>query len=162
MSWMEKLYQTYEQGINLDASSPWPISHFVKTAHIEVVIDGNGNIKNDRITLLSGEDSLTLIPATEASAGRAGAKIAPHPLCDELGYCAPDFPDAIPARSSAYLNQLEEWCLSEYTHPKILAISNYLAKRSLWQDLNQVIEFPVTFTNRRGLKTKISAEKVFV
>jgi CRISPR-associated protein Csd1 len=162
MSWMEKLYQTYEQGISLDASKPWPISHFVKTAHIEVVIDGNGNIKNDRITLLSGEDSLTLIPSTEASAGRAGAKIAPHPLCDELGYCASDFPDVIPARSGAYLNQLNEWCISEYTHPKILAICKYLKKERLWQDLNQVIEFPVTFTNRRGLKTKISAEKVFV
>ena len=162
MSWMGKLYQTYEQGISLDASKPWPISHFVKTAHIEVVIDGNGNIKNDRITLLSGEDSLTLIPSTEASAGRAGAKNAPHPLCDELGYCASDFPDVIPARSGAYLNQLNEWCISEYTHPKILAISKYLKKERLWQDLNQVIEFPVTFTNRRGLKTKISAEKVFV
>jgi CRISPR-associated protein Csd1 len=162
MSWMEKLYQTYEQGIRSETLKPWPISHFVKTAHIEVVIDGNGNIKKDRITLLSGEDSLTIIPATEASAGRAGAKIAPHPLCDELGYCASDFPDVIQARSGAYLNQLNEWCMSEFTHPKILAISKYLEKRSLWQDLNQVTEFPVTFTNRRGLKTKISAEKVFV
>jgi len=162
MSWMEKLYKTYEQGIGLDTSKPWPISHFVKTAHIEVVIDGNGNIKKDRITLLSGEDSLTLIPATEASAGRAGAKIAPHPLCDELGYCASDFPEVIQARSDAYLNQLREWCLSEYTHPKILAITKYLEKRSLWHDLNQVIEFPITFTNRRGQKTKISAEKAFV
>ncbi|MEQ1622857.1 MAG: type I-C CRISPR-associated protein Cas8c/Csd1 [Methylococcales bacterium] len=162
MSWMEKLYQTYEQGIGLDTSKPWPISHFVKTAHIEVVIDDNGNIKKDRITLLSGEDSLTLIPATEASAGRAGAKIAPHPLCDELGYCASDFPEAIQARNDAYLNQLKEWCLSEYAHPKILAISKYLEKRSLWSDLNQAIVFPITFSNRSGQKTKINAEKAFV
>ncbi|MGZ5304275.1 MAG: type I-C CRISPR-associated protein Cas8c/Csd1, partial [Bacteroidia bacterium] len=162
MSWMEKLYQTYEQGIGLDTSKPWPISHFVKTAHIEVVIDGNGNIKKDGITLLSGEDSLTLIPATESSAGRAGAKIAPHPLCDELGYCASDMPDSIQARNDAYLNQLKEWCLSEYAHPKILAISTYLEKRSLWSDLNQAIEFPMTFSNRSGQKTKINAEKAFV
>jgi len=162
MSWMEKLYQTYEQGIGLETSKPWPISHFVKTAHIEVVIDGNGNIKKDRITLLSGEDSLTLIPATESSAGRAGAKIAPHPLCDELGYCASDMPDSIQARNDAYLNQLKEWCLSKYAHPKILAISTYLEKRSLWSDLNQAIEFPITFSNRSGQKTKINAEKAFV
>jgi CRISPR-associated protein Csd1 len=162
MSWMEKLYKTYEQGIGLDTSKPWPISHFVKTAHIEVVIDGNGNIKKDRTTLLSGEDSLTIIPATEASAGRAGAKIAPHPLCDELGYCASDLPDSIQARSDAYLNQLKEWCLSEYTHPKIQAISKYLEKQSLWSDLNQVIEFPITFSNRSGQKTKVNAEKAFV
>ena len=162
MSWMEKLYQTYEQGISSDASKPWPISHFVKTAHIEVVIDVNGNIINDRVMLLTGKDSLTLIPATEASAGRAGAKIAPHPLCDELGYCASDLPDAIPARSEAYINQLNEWCISEFTHPKILAIFKYLEKRSLWQDLSKVIEFPLTFTNKGGLKSKVSAEKVFV
>lgn len=162
MSWMEKLYKTYEQGAGLDTLKPWPISHFVKTAHIEVVIDGNGNIKQDRITLLSGEDSLTLIPATESSAGRAGAKIAPHPLCDELGYCASDIPDSIQARNDAYLNQLKEWCLSEYAHPKILAISTYLEKRSLWSDLNQAIEFPITFLNRSGQKTKINAEKAFV
>jgi len=162
MSWMEKLYQTYEQGIEIDTSKPWPISHFVKTAHIEVVIDGNGNIKKDRITLLSGEDSLTLIPATEASAGRAGAKIAPHPLCDEIGYCASDFPDVVQARSEAYLEQLKTWCLSEYAHPKIQAIYKYLEKQSLWHDLSQAIEFPVTFTNRRGQKTKITADKAFV
>lgn len=162
MSWMEKLYQTYEHGIKSDSSKPWPISHFVKTAHIEVVIDVEGNFKNNRITLLSGEDASTLIPATEASAGRAGAKIAPHPLCDEIGYCASDFPDVIQARSGAYLNQLKEWCLSEYTHPKIVAIYKYLEKKNLWQDLIQEIEFPLTFTNRRGQKTKISAEKAFV
>jgi len=162
MSWMEKLYQTYEQGIEIDTSKPWPISHFVKTAHIEVVIDGNGNIKKDRITLLSGEDSLTLIPATEASAGRAGAKIAPHPLCDEIGYCASDFPDVVQARSEAYLEQLKTWCLSEYAHPKIQAIYKYLEKQRLWHDLSQAIEFPVMFTNRRGQKIKITADKAFV
>jgi CRISPR-associated protein Csd1 len=159
---MEKLYQTYEHAIKLEATTPWAVSHFVKTAHIEVVIDGNGNIKKDRITLLSGDDSLTLIPATEASAGRAGAIIAPHPLCDEIGYCASDFPDAIKARSEAYLNRLKEWCLSEYTHPKIRAIHKYLEKQSLWQDLSQALEFPISFTNRRGQKTRITADKTFV
>ena len=38
---------------------------------------------------------MTLIPATVESAGRAGAKIAPHPLSDELGYCAADLPNVI-------------------------------------------------------------------
>lgn len=162
MSWMEKLYQTYEYANKSDAAKPWPISHFVKTAHIEVVIDTEGNLKKDRITLLSGEDAATLIPATEGSAGRAGAKIAPHPLSDEIGYCASDFPEMVQARSEAYLNQLKEWCLSEYAHPKILAIYKYLEKKTLWHDLNQTIEFPITFTSKRGQKTKIAADKAFV
>ncbi|MGZ4991852.1 MAG: type I-C CRISPR-associated protein Cas8c/Csd1, partial [Methylobacter sp.] len=160
MSWMEKLYQTYESAMKLDAPKPWPISHFVKTAHIEVVIDAKGNFR--KAALLSGDDASTLIPSTEASAGRSGAKIAPHPICDELGYCAADFPAAIPERSDAYLEQLKKWSFSEYTHPKVLAIYKYLEKRCLWQDLIQVISFPITFTNRRGQKTKIAADKAFV
>jgi CRISPR-associated protein Csd1 len=163
MSWMEKLYQTYDQSIQLDTpDKPWPISHFVKTAHIEVVLDGDGNLISDRIKLLSGEDAATLIPATVASAGKAGSKIAPHPLCDEIGYCAADFPNAIPERIDAYLTQLKEWRFSTYTHPKVIAVYNYLEKRSLWKDLTQMIEFPITFTNKRGLKTKVEAEKAFI
>ena len=85
MSWMQKLYQTYDKAYQLDnIDRPWPLSHFVKTAHVELVIDDQGNLKPDRISLLSGEDALTLIPATEASAGKAGSKIAPHPLCEEI------------------------------------------------------------------------------
>ncbi|WP_275575183.1 type I-C CRISPR-associated protein Cas8c/Csd1 [Methylocucumis oryzae] len=162
MSWMEKLYQTYEHGIRSEASTPWYVSHFVKTAHIEVSLDITGNLINGQIKLLSGEESLTVIPATEGSAGRAGAKIAPHPLCDEIGYCASDFPDIEQAKSDAYLTQLKNWCDSEYSHPKILAIYAYLKKQCLWHDLTQIIEFPITFTNKRGLKSKINAEKAFI
>lgn len=176
MSWMEKLYQTYEQGIELNApKKPWAVSHFVKTAHIEVAIDIEGNLIPSRIKLLSGEakkqpgqtneeaEALTLIPATESSAGRSGAKIAPHPLCDEISYCASDFPEAIPAKNEAYFKQLKEWCLSEeYTHPKIRAICKYLEKGTLWHDLNQVIAFPIAFTGKGGQKTKIPTEKTFI
>lgn len=162
MSWMEKLYQTYEQGTKLDTFKPWPISHFVKTAHIEIVIDVNGLLKEERIKLLSGQDALTLIPATVDSAGRAGAKIAPHPLSDELGYCASDLPNGIKERNSAYFQQLENWNFSDYSHPKLQAIYKYLAKKCLWADLSQKITFPLSFTSRSGQKTKIEAEKVFV
>ncbi|MGD7035291.1 type I-C CRISPR-associated protein Cas8c/Csd1 [Methylotuvimicrobium buryatense] len=162
MSWMEKLYQTYEQGSHLETFKAWPISHFVKTAHIEVVIDGNGNLKNDRIKLLSGEETLTLIPVTESSAGRSGTKIAPHPLCDELGYCAADLPERKHEKNQMFMNQLKTWCLSDYTHPKVQAIYRYLEQQSLWLDITRVIEFPLSFTNRSGQKTKVSADKAFV
>ena len=171
MSWMEKLYQTYEQISPQTLKKPWAISHFVKTAHIEVAIDIEGNLIPSRIKLLSGEvtkqseesEALTLIPATESSAGRSGAKIAPHPLCDEIGYCASDFPEAIPAKNEAYVKQLKEWCESEeYTHLKIRAIYKYLEKGTLWHDLNQVVTFPIAFTGKGGQKTKIPSEKTFI
>lgn len=163
MSWMQKLYQTYDQADQLnDISRPWPLSHFVKTAHVELVIDDQGNLKPHRTNLLSGEDASTLIPATEASAGKAGAKIAPHPLCEEIGYCASDFPDLELEKNQAYMAQLKAWCDSDFSHPKIKAVYNYLSKNTLWHDLSQLVEFPLTFTNKRGQKSKIPAEKVFI
>lgn len=163
MSWMQKLYQTYDQSNQVeDIAKPWPLSHFVKTAHVELVIDGLGNLKPSRTSLLSGEDASTLIPATEASAGKAGAKIAPHPLCEEVGYCASDFPDLELEKNQAYMAQLKAWCDSDFSHPKVKAVYNYLSKNSLWHDLTQLIDFPVIFTNKRGQKTKIPAEKVFI
>jgi len=163
MSWMQKLYQTYDQSSQLDGNSkPWPLSHFVKTAHVELVIDDQGNLKPDRIRLLSGEDASTLIPATEASAGKSGSKIAPHPLCEEIGYCASDFPGLILEKNQAYMAQLKAWCDSDFSHPKIEAVYNYLLKNVLWHDLSQLVDFPVIFTNKRRQKTKIVPEKVFI
>lgn len=65
-------------------------SHLVKQAHIEVVLDAKGNLKKGRIRKLDAAESETMIPATEDSASRSGAKSRPHPLCDEVSYCAPD------------------------------------------------------------------------
>lgn len=139
MSWMAKLHETYghietsnHQGEN---NILWPISHFVKNAHLEVVIDADGNFLKGRSRILHGDASPTLIPATESSAGRAGAKIAPHPLCDEIGYCASDYPKIKNKRVKAYMEQLEDWVNSRKSHPKIKIIFNYLRNQTLWSDL---------------------------
>ncbi len=46
MSWMAKLYETYEAGMQLDLSGSeqlMPISHTPQNAHIKITIDGEGN-----------------------------------------------------------------------------------------------------------------------
>lgn len=94
MSWIQKLYETYEQTGRLltrDQTQPWPLAHYSKRAHVEVIIDDLGNFR--RVKKLGAKESVTLIPVTEASVGRAGSKIAPHPLCEEVSYCARDFPE---------------------------------------------------------------------
>ena len=63
MSWLLKLYETYPSAIQQEGEKPWPVSHFVKNAHIEVVLDEKGNFR--RTELLNGEEAPTLIPATE-------------------------------------------------------------------------------------------------
>lgn len=163
MSWIQKLHETYEQCANLvDASGvkPWPLSHLVKKAHVEVIIDSAGNFRRAR--KLDRIEAPTLIPVSEASAGRTGSIIAPHPLCEEISYCASDFPDKDAKKCEAYETQLVQWCESQDAHPKALSILSYLKKGRLWSDLNEQKIFPVTVEDARGNRTKIKDKKVFV
>lgn len=163
MSWIQKLYETYERcanDIELIGPKLWPVSHVVKQAHVEVVLDINGNLKIGRIRNLDAGESDTLIPTTENSASRAGAVIAPHPLCDEVSYCAPG---SMPSEKfSAYIDLLSSWAESMYAHPKSQAVLAYVKKCTLRDDLIQAGVFPLTFTNKKGQKTKIADEKVFI
>lgn len=163
MSWIQKLYETYERcanDIELIGPKLWPVSHVVKQAHIEVVLDINGNLKIGRIRNLDAGESDTLIPTTENSASRAGAVIAPHPLCDEVSYCAPG---SLPSEKfSAYIDLLSSWAESMYAHPKPQAVLAYVKKLTLRDDLIRAGVFPLTFTNKKGQKTKIADEKVFI
>ena len=87
MSWIEKLYQTYENNLeyvgNQNEAIPLlPLYHSTQNAQVHVVLDGDGNFL--RASAVNKDDAQTIIPATEESAGRSGSKIAPHPLCDTL------------------------------------------------------------------------------
>lgn len=164
MSWLAKLYETYDHiESKIEQDSLWPISHFVKNAHVEVVINANGEFLCGRTKILNGKDCPTLIPATEASAGRSGAKIAPHPLCEEIGYCALDCPKTDAAKAKAYLSQVKQWADSENSHPKLRAIYKYLRKGCLWADLKKEMNFPITVVKQDGkTKEKVAIEKTFV
>lgn len=161
MSWIQKLYETYECCAAAQAAGekPWPVAHVVKRAHIEVAIDDKGNFR--RVRKLERTESSTLIPVTEFSAGRT-RDIAPHPLCEELGYCAPDMPEPDAAKNRQYLDQLKTWSSSEHAHPKVKSIRAYLLKMRLWSDLVAQQVFPVVVEDSQRRKTKVDAEKVFV
>lgn len=162
MSWIQKLYETYEQTgrlPTLDQTQPWPLAHYSKRAHVEVVIDDLGNFR--RVKKLGAKESATLIPVTEASVGRAGSKIAPHPLCEEVSYCARDFPERDEKKQAAYLANLEHWCESAQSHPKAKAVLAYLTKETLWADLLREEMIPMVVEGFRG-KEKIKDAKIFV
>lgn len=115
MSWLQKLYETYEACHSLDEDprkQPWPVSHIVKQAHIEIVLDGDGNFRKGRTRKLEWDEAATLIPATEKSAGRT-AGVAPHPLCEEIGYMAIDLPEQAHLQEiKNYVQSLEDFCTS--------------------------------------------------
>lgn len=137
MSWIQKLYDTYEQcsGAPQFASDPlMPISHTLQQAHIEIVLDDKGNFIRARAV----QKEETVIPATEESASRTGKQPAAHPLCDKIRYCASDyaaFGGSKESFYSKYVAGLRRWCNSEYSHPKARAILTYVEKGAPVADL---------------------------
>lgn len=147
MSWIQKLYETYEQfaGHEPEGFEPlMPICHSTQQAQIEIVLNADGCFK--RAAVIEKSQGTTLIPCTEGSAGRAGSKPVNHPLCDKLQYVANDFvafggevtsgfakePD-VPHRD--YLTGLRAWAASAWPHPKLTAILRYVEKGAVVQDL---------------------------
>ncbi|SDZ22575.1 type I-C CRISPR-associated protein Cas8c/Csd1 [Tindallia californiensis] len=151
MSWIQKLYDTYETnkelaGRIMGEGSPvlLPICHTTQRAHITVTLDKDGNYK--RATLVAPEDSRTIIPCTEKSAFRVGTKPQNHPLADSLQYVAGDFVDFGGKVTSgfskkpqepylSYREELGKWCCSEHANPKVINVFKYVQKGTLIGDL---------------------------
>ena len=140
MSWIQKLYETYNACVGNedipDIEELCPVGYSVQNAHIEVVIDQNGNFR--RAALIQKENNpKTLIPVTESSAGRTSGE-DPHPLCDSLQYCAGDYKqygDRKPYFDS-YSKKLEVWAESNTSsHEKVKAVYAYVSKKTLVSDL---------------------------
>ena len=138
MSWLANLVATYDQCFDnpayTDEKIPLlPTDHVSPQAHIEVTLDGDGCFR--RALLVDKE--ATLIPATEASAGRSSG-LAPHGLSDTIQYLAEDYKACGGSKASGfalYSEQLTRWKESSFSHPKARAIRNYLLKGTLIQDL---------------------------
>lgn len=148
MSWIQKLYETYEQCKGREPSGTGallPVSHSIQQAHVEITLDVQGNFKSARAI---GKVE-TVIPATEQSAGRTGRTPPPHPLCDKIQYCAADYVEkggGKPSFFNDYTNKKEEiiegyetllssWCASDFSHPKAEAVLSYVRKGGLVADL---------------------------
>ena len=147
MSWIQKLYKTYESCSKATLPDiPYPIAHTTQMAHIEIVIDEQGKFRKGRARVLENkEEQKTLIPCTEESGGRAGTKPKNHPLCDKLQYVAGDFEryggkvtsGFADKPSEPYNNLLDilgRW-RDAAPHPMVTAIHKYLSKGTVVADL---------------------------
>ena len=153
MSWMAKLYETYEQGLLLDLPLDkrlMPVSHTIQNAHINISIDIEGNFLAAKVL----EKTQIVLPATESSAGRSSGE-APHPLADKIQYIAKDYEfygGKKKAYFESYKRQLEAWCDSEFAHPKAIAVLRYIKKGTVVKDLieNTILHI----SNKNELLTK--------
>lgn len=158
MSWIEKLYQTYENNRGnianpSDAVPLLPLFHNTQNAQLHVVLDGEGNLVD--ASVVTKDDAPTIIPATEASAGRSGAKIAPHALFDSLQYVAGDYleyggnPNKKKNESGfePYIRALQGW-VENSGNRKLQSVFTYLKKGRL---INDLIEKKVLVAGSNGM-----------
>lgn len=147
MSWIEKLYQTYENNIDRvgdrkdckkDSIPLLPVFHTTKKrAHVEIVLDREGGFK--RASVISEDDAKTILPATEQSMGRTSGE-APHPLSDQLQYVASEYKRYGGSKKhyhNGYKKWLNGWAKSNYGNQKVKAVSCYISKETLITDLVQ-------------------------
>ena len=135
MSWIQKLYETYElcAAAPQFASEPLvPVSHRSATTHIEIVLNEHGGFLRARL-----DKAMTIVPATERSRLRTGTNPPPHPLCDKVRYCAGDYKAFGGAKKSSfdqYIKQLREWQDRE-AGTKTGAVLRYVESATLVCDL---------------------------
>lgn len=160
MSWIGKLYETYEACAG-EVAAPQPpgklpllpVSHSLQTAHIEVTLDEKGIFCGAQY--LMPDEAVTILPCTEDSASR-GAGISPNALYDKLIYIAGDFAKYTGQEKAenyfeAYMQQLKDWCESPYSHIKVKAVYQYLQKKRLIKDL---VQEHLLFTDEKGRLTQ--------
>jgi CRISPR-associated protein Csd1 len=151
MSWIQKLYETYEQcagHANTGSETALkPLYHAIQQAHIEIAVNNKGDFR--RATVITKEN--TVIPATEKSATARTSAVVPHPLCDHVKYCAGDYKEGDERQNKyfeSYRDQLRRWCKSEYSHPKAVAVLKYIEKETVIKDLVKEGIMPVDADGR--------------
>ena len=148
MSWLQRLYQTYElasknEDIKAQDHALMPYYHVNQNIQIIATINNKGDFVRAEICREDNgkvKSKILFIPATNDSATRAGQIPPPHPLSDKVQYLAQDYYEHYavnPKRDfhTPYIELLTSWCNSKYAHPKAQAVLNYVQKGTLVKDL---------------------------
>ncbi|MHB9139773.1 MAG: type I-C CRISPR-associated protein Cas8c/Csd1, partial [Victivallaceae bacterium] len=144
MSWIQKLYETYERCVDLPNSGEasvalTPLYHVKQQAHIEITIDGDGNFR--RASVIDKE--YTVIPATEKSATARTRAVVAHPLCDHVKYCAGDYREGKEKSNKYFDKYREQLGIWHQCHPKADAVFKYIEKKTVLSDLIKEKVMPV-------------------
>lgn len=122
-----------------------PVSHQIAKAEIEITLNADGQLLDAR--QVGKDEAAIIMPVTEASAGRTGDTSCAHPLCDQIRFLSPQYPQ----KYEAYLTQLHKWENSPYGHPKLHAVARYVEKGTILEDMER---FGVIARGEDGLAPK--------
>lgn len=142
MGLLQRALETYDNNENIIGKMEpnkvplEPIGHITVTADVEITLDSDGNFECAK---LLEEKEKIIIPITDSSVARSGKavndNIHPHMLCDQLSFLGGDS-----NLCKVYLNQLEEWINSEFSHPLLKVVYKYVASNKIVTDINQMLE----------------------
>lgn len=149
MSWMAKLYETYNKALSDPGLSnhPAPYFHTKEGCHIEITIDNKGCFKSAQSLVTEikfGKKSnykktSTIIPITPKSLTGKTSGPAPYPLAEKIQYIAKDYVAYGGVKEpyfSHYVSALQKWANHElYGHWKVKAILEYVNKGTVIKDL---------------------------
>lgn len=143
MSWLQHLYDTYEQAQYMDLTNDValrPYYHIYKKSEIIITLNERGEFVSAEYILSDNKPTSEsrIIPVTINSSSRTSG-IAPHPLCDEFKYIAGDF-DVYSDKSNkkafnAYVELLSNWVELDTDQILPRSVLNYVKKETLLHDL---------------------------
>ena len=143
MGLLQRAVETYDAnlsrvGLLEEGKTPLaPVYHTLTSANIIITVDGNGRFIGAEAVGKKAEK--VIFQVTDKSANRT-IDPCPHPLCDQLKYIA-DYTRASDKEKKCfpdYVNQLKDWCESEFTHPKLAPILKYVQGRTILHDLADI------------------------
>ena len=106
-----------------------PCSHATVRADICITVNQDG--KFVMAEAVDKHDPKIIVPSTEASSSRTSTTIAPRPLCEQLRYLSPRNQE----HYQKYVQQLKNWTNSEFSHPKLRPILDYVEGQTIVNDL---------------------------
>jgi CRISPR-associated protein Csd1 len=173
MSWMQRLYDTYEQAGKLDLPQIERISVVghtrTPTAHIQIVL--NEKAKCIAANLNLGKNFSIVLPVTEESLSRTSTKIVAHGIADKLQYIGKDLPDwlanddltvaqkvkeekHLKKSFETYFKQLDDWCKAGAPR-KVQLVRDYVQNGEIVADLVRYGIFLATsLENKQTLQTR--------
>lgn len=142
MGLLQKAVETYDENISIigkeieGKATLSPVHHMTTAANIEITVDNNGSFVS--AVAVDKKAPKIIIPVTETSAGRTSG-ICAHPLCEQLKYIA-DY-KRLKSKDeecfTVYIEQLQEWVESVYSHPMLEPIFKYVMNKTILSDLER-------------------------
>jgi len=189
MSLMNALLDTYNFALDnglvdnpelsVNGQTILPVYHSNKKAGsnediFEITIDKHSDAVGGRFL---DKDEIVVFPITEDSITRAGSKIAPHAISDELSYLAKSY-NPNPQKNDEYLKGIKELLdfEKEYPNENFRTIGEYIIKNTIIEDflnfylgntaysIDEKFKLSYDVTDNKGKfkKKKINLAKVFI